>query len=293
MAGQIVVGVDGSAPASAAVEWAADDASRRGCSLRLVHVCEEWSPSLGEAQWPLSLDEAQAKHCAEALEAAADRARELAPGLEVTTDLRKGNVVERLIAESATADSTVLGSRGLGGFAGMVLGSVGMAVAGHAAGPVVVVRGPAEAQHGRIVVGYDGSQGARVAMDYAIEQARARQARVDVVYAWQAPMSAPYATAFSSFLESAFEQQKETAREAVAPWREKNPDIEFTDEEVCEHPVPALMTASASADLVVVGSRGMGGFASAVLGSVSHGVLHHVTCPIAVVRPRGARADAR
>ncbi|MCA2230167.1 universal stress protein [Nonomuraea aurantiaca] len=287
MAGQIVVGVDGSAPATAAVEWAADDASRRGRSLRLVHVCEQWAPSLGKAQWPLSLDEAEAEYSAEALQAAANRAHELASGVDVTTELREGNIVEQLIAESASADSVVLGSRGLGGFTGMVLGSVSMAVAGHAAGPVVVVRGPVEGRHGQIVVGYDGSERARAAMEYAIEQARARQARLQVVYAWQAPLSTPYATAYSSALESAFEQQKRAAREAVSPWREKNPDVELTDEQVCEHPVAALMNASASADLVVVGSRGMGGFASAMLGSVSRGVLHHVTCPVAVIRPRG------
>ncbi|MEV1248763.1 universal stress protein [Nonomuraea sp. NPDC050022] len=291
MAGQIIVGVDGSASATAAVEWAAADASRRGRSLRLVHVCEQWSPSLGEAQWPLSLDEAQAEYCAEALQAAANRARELAPGVEVTTDLREGNVIEQLIAESASADSVVLGSRGLGGFTGMVLGSVSTAVAGHAAGPVVIVRGPVEALHGQIVVGYDGSKGAQAAMEYAIDQARARQARLQVVYAWQAPLSAPYARAYSSALDSAFEQQQRAAREAVNPWREKYPDVELTDEQLCEHPVAALMNASASADLVVVGSRGMGGFASAVLGSVSRGVLHHVTCPVAVVRPRSERAS--
>ncbi|MFD1546047.1 universal stress protein [Nonomuraea guangzhouensis] len=287
MAGQIVVGVDGSAPATAAAEWAADDASRRGRSLRLVHVREQWAPGLGKAQWPLSLDEAEAEYSAEALQAAANRARELAPGLDVTTELRDGNVAEQLIAESASADSVVLGSRGLGGFTGMLLGSVSVAVAGHANGPVVIVRAPAGARHGQIVVGYDRSKCAQVAMEYAIEQARARQARLQVVYAWQAPLSSPYATGYSSALESTFEQQKRAAHEAATPWREKNPDVELTDEQVCEHPVAALMNASASADLVVVGSRGMGGFASAMLGSVSRGVLHHVTCPVAVIRPRG------
>ncbi|WP_346106206.1 universal stress protein [Nonomuraea maheshkhaliensis] len=282
MTEHIMVGVDGSAPATAAVEWAAADARRRGRSLRLVHVCERWPPSLGEAQ---------SRYCADVLEAAAERAREVTPDVEVTTESRSGNVVEQLITGSASADSAVLGSRGRGGFAGMLLGSVGAAVAGHATGPVVIVRGPAEDRYGRIVVGYDGSECSQAAMEYAIEQARARQAHVRVVYAWQVPMSAPYASAYSKVLESTFEQQQRTAREAVIPWRDKNPDIELTDEQVSEHPVSALMNASASADLVVVGSRGMGGFASAVLGSVSRGVLHHVTCPVAVVRPRGERTS--
>lgn len=275
MAGKIMAGVDGSVPATAAVEWAAADAHRRGRSLHLVHVHEPW---------PLVLDEAGSRYGAEALRAAADRAREVASDVEVTTEVRSGNVVEQLITGSASAECVVLGSRGRGGFAAMLLGSVSAVVAGHAAVPVVVVRGGPETTHGRIVVGYDDSECSRAAMRYAIEQARARQARVHAVNAWQVPMSVPYAAAYSGVLDSAFEEQQREAREAVAPWRDENPDVEITDEQVCEHPVAALMKASASADLVVVGSRGMGGFASAVLGSVSRGVLHHVTCPVAVVR---------
>ncbi|MGI5271157.1 universal stress protein [Nonomuraea sp. CA-218870] len=280
MAEQILVGVDGSVPAAAAVEWAAGDARRRGRSLHLVYVAE---------LWPLSLGEADVEYGGEALRAAAERAREVAPDVEVTTEARRGNAIEQLTIGSAAADSVVLGSRGRGGFTGMLLGSVSTAVAAHAAGPVVVVRGPAETRHGRVVVGYDGSEWSRTAMEYAVDQARARQAGVLAVSAWQAPISEPYAAAYSGVLDSAFDQQRRRAHEAVAPWREANPDVEITDEQVCAHPVAALRDASASADLVVVGSRGMGGFSAAVLGSVSRGVLHHVGCPVAVVRPRGER----
>ncbi|MFD2351143.1 universal stress protein [Nonomuraea ferruginea] len=279
MAGKIMAGVDGSVPATAAVEWAAADAHRRGRSLHLVHVHEHW---------PLVLDEAESRYGADALRAAAARAHEVASDVEVTTEVRSGNVAEQLITESASAECVVLGSRGRGGFAAMLLGSVSAAVAGYAAVPVVVVRGRAEATYGRVVVGYDGSKCSRTAMRYAIEQARARRARVHAVFAWQVPMSVPYAAAYVGVLDSAFEEQQRKAREAVTPWREENPDVEITDEQVCEHPVAALMKASATADLVVVGSRGMGGFASAVLGSVSRGVLNHVTCPVAVVRPSAA-----
>ncbi|MER7506066.1 universal stress protein [Nonomuraea pusilla] len=274
MAGRIVVGVDGSAPATAAVEWAADDARRRNLGLRLVHVCEQWPHAVGGT-----------KYCAGALEAAADRARRIAPGADIVTDLLAGNVIEDLVRESRTADSTVLGSRGLGGFSGMVLGSVGMGVAGHGAGPVVIVRG-AGPVHGRVLVGYDGSEHSDAAMRYAFEQARARKAQLHVVYAWEMPILSPYASAYSNLVEEAFEEESRKARERVVPWREKNPDVECIDEGLCEHPAAALIRASESADLVVVGTRGMGGFASAVLGSVSHAVLHHVHCPVAVVRPR-------
>ncbi|MEV1173285.1 universal stress protein [Nonomuraea sp. NPDC049784] len=276
MAGPIVVGVDGSKPASAAVEWAAADAQRRRLPLKVVHVCE---------QWPGGVD--GRKYCLGTLEAAADSARAVSGDVKVSTELLEGNVVEGLIGQSASADSLVLGSRGLGGFAGLVLGSVGLAVAGHAAGPVVIVRAPAVAVHGRIVVGDDGSKSAAEAMAYAIEQARARHARLLVIYAWQAPIVSAYAPDYGLLLKDAFREESRTAQERVARWRKDHPDVEIADQQVSKHPVPALVEASATADLVVAGSRGLGGFASAVLGSVSHGVLHRATCPVAVVRPRG------
>jgi nucleotide-binding universal stress UspA family protein len=275
MAGHIVVGVDGSPPATAALEWAAADAERRGSALRIVHVCETWRQ-----------DVPSTKYCAGALEAAADRARDLTRDVEVTTALLPGKVVATLVEESATADSLVVGSRGLGGFAGMMLGSVSMALAGHAAGPVVVVRAPSVLRHDRVVVGYDGSEHSRAAMEYAIEQARARLAHLHIVSAWQVPGFAPYAMADGILIEQAVEEETRAARRRVIPWLESNSDLIITDEEPCEHPVSALVRAAQRADLVVVGSRGHGGFVSAVLGSVSHGVLHHVTFPVAVVRPR-------
>ncbi|MEV1248761.1 universal stress protein [Nonomuraea sp. NPDC050022] len=91
------------------MEWAAADARRRGLDLRLVHVCE---------QWPHGVGEFSTKYCAGALEVAADQARELAGGVGVSTELRAGNVIDDLIDESASADSVVLGSRGLGGMVG-------------------------------------------------------------------------------------------------------------------------------------------------------------------------------
>ncbi|MGP3957993.1 universal stress protein [Nonomuraea sp. 3N208] len=275
MARHIVIGVDGSAPATAAVEWAAADAQRRELSLRIVHVCQ---------QRPLDVD--TTKYCARALAAAADRARDLTRGVEVTTQMLSGNVVDTLIGESASADSVVLGSRGLGGFAGMVVGSVSMGVAGHAAGPVVVVRATSAVRHGLVAVGYDGSEHSETAMRYAVDQARAREVPLHVVYAWQASILSPYAAAYSSLLEDACEQEMQAAGERVARWRDRNPDVAITDETVVGHPVSVLIKAGGTADLVVVGSRGLGGFASAVLGSVSHAVLHHLTCPVAVVRPR-------
>ncbi|MFI7640646.1 universal stress protein [Nonomuraea sp. NPDC049400] len=278
MAGPIVVGVDGSESANAAAEWAAADALRRRLPLKVVHVCER-RPGGIEGR----------KYCLGVLEAAADSARAVSGDVEVSTELAEENVVDFLIGQSASADSLVLGSRGSGGFAGLVLGSVGLAVAGHAEGPVVIVRGPAAAEHGQIVVGDDGSESAQAAMTYAVEQARARHARLLAIHAWQAPLVSAYAPDYGLLLEDAFQEEARAARERMTRWRTENPDVEITEQHVREHPVPALGEASATADLVVVGSRGLGAFASAVLGSVSHGVLHRAACPVAVVRPRARK----
>ncbi|GAA1636276.1 universal stress protein [Nonomuraea maheshkhaliensis] len=259
----------------AAVEWAAADARRRRLSLRIVHVCEQWSHGMDTS-----------KYCAGALETAAGKARDVSRDVQVSTEMSAGNVVESLIGESVSAESLVLGSRGMGGFSGLLLGSVGLAVAGHAVGPVVIVRGLV-ARHDRVVVGDDGSEGSQLAMAYALQQARARHARLHVVYAWRTPVFSPSWPAYSPLLEDSFHEEARAARARVVPWREANPDVVIMDEQVRDHPVAALIEAAATADLVVVGSRGLGGFSSAVLGSVSHGVLHHVACPVAVVRPRG------
>ncbi|WP_031171695.1 universal stress protein [Streptosporangium roseum] len=285
MSGQIVVGVDGSAPATAALEWAADDAARKGATLKIVCVREPWAGDFPFHAAP-GLSDVLREHCDEVLAAAAARARRRAPGIDVITDQVIGAVVERLKSESETADTLVLGSRGSGGFAGLVLGSVGMGVVGHAAGPVVIVRQAAQSVHGEIAVGYDGSAHAAAALEYAFEQARLRDARLHVVHAWHTPAFASRATAYTDLLQETFESESHVTRQRLVLWRDKHPDVSVRESILWGHPVPALTDASRSADLVVVGSRGLGNLGSALLGSVSHGLLHRAHCPVAVVRPR-------
>ncbi len=284
MTGLIVVGTDGSGPATAAVEWAAEDAARSGAALRIVYVREPWNAlvllsGIGEENDP-------AEYGHRVLAAAAQRARDRTSDIKITTALAIGAVVERLKSESQRADALVIGSRGVGGFAGLVLGSVGLGLAGHAAGPLIVVRAPGRTAHGVIVAGFDGSEHSQAALEYAFARARWRGARLRAVCAWQMPMLSPYALGYSPVLEGVFADEAETARRLLAPYREKYPDVAVEESTVCDHPVRVLSDASRQADLVVVGSRGLGGFGSAVLGSVSHGVLHRAHCPVAVVRPR-------
>ncbi|GAA2208048.1 hypothetical protein GCM10009850_035060 [Nonomuraea monospora] len=127
-------------------------------------------------------------------------------------------------------------------------------------------------------------------MQYAVEHARAHGARLHVLHAWQTPVFSPYLAAWNSVLVDVYQDESRAVAESVTRWHEKNPDVDITHETLSGHPVGILARAGETADLVVVGSRGRGGFASEILGSVGHGVLHHVTCPVAVVRPRKENA---
>jgi nucleotide-binding universal stress UspA family protein len=276
----IVVAVDGSEPAVAALNWAADDAGRRHLPLRIVHVCEQ----TGVIRRALA--EPERDHCAAMVATAADRAHARVPGLQVSAQRMPGTVVDELIREAGDADSVVLGSRGLGGFAGLIVGSVGLGVVGHAPGPVVVVRGPAETTMGEVAAGFDGSAPAEAALEYAFEQARVREARLRIVYAWQLPVTGSHQAQAADALRELMETEAAAARERLAPWRSKHSDVTVVEKTVSTHPASALIEAARAADLLVVGSRGHGGFVSALLGSTSHAVLHHTSCPVAVVRPR-------
>jgi nucleotide-binding universal stress UspA family protein len=282
MAAHVVVGADGSAPSQTAVEWAAEDAARRGCDLRIVHVYE---PTEHYAPSP-EFEDSVREYGQDVLEKAAERARGRAPWTEVSTSLVSGRVAEVLRREAEDAEQVVVGSRGLGGFAGLLLGSVTRSLAGHVAAPIVVVRDVPERVRGEIAVGYDGSEHSVTTLQYAFEEAARRKARLQAIHTWQMPIMGLYAVAYAPLLEDMATAEKRTATNALSPWRERYPGVEVKQTVLCEHPVVALRDASATADLVVVGSRGLGAFESAVLGSVSHGVLHHAHCPVAVVNPR-------
>ncbi|WP_187414672.1 universal stress protein [Nonomuraea sp. PA05] len=168
-------------------------------------------------------------------------------------------MIDALIGKSRTADSVVLGSRGLGGFAGLVVGSVGLGAAGHAAGPAVIVRGSPSIQHDRVVAGYDGSAHSDAAMQYAVDQARARDVPLHVVHAWQTPIASPYAATYQSLARDVHEEEIRAAEDRVAVWRDKNPDVRITGEEVAGHPVSVLSRAAGRAGRRGAARQGLGG----------------------------------
>ncbi|MFC5748292.1 universal stress protein [Actinomadura rugatobispora] len=281
MSDPIVVGTDASAGADRAVEWAADEAASRGRPLHIVHSIDK-----GLYELPLFAPSRVADSVTAAgrriLEAAEHLAREGRPGIEVTTELVTDNTATALRDQSRRAFEVVVGNRGLGGFAGLMLGSTGLRLATHAAGPVVIVRGDAGPGHGEILVGIDLATDPAPALGYAFEAAATRGARVRVLHAWR------LGEIEADLIDE--REVKERLRweivEAHAPWRKAHPGIEVLEEVVREHPVAALSDASRQADLLVVGAHGHGRLDLPRLGSVSHGVIHHARCPVVVARTR-------
>ena len=291
----IVVGVDGSASAQAALDWAAAEASAMRRALVIVHGFI-W-PLMRVPLGPSSIGPTDG-----GLQAAADRilsdaearARLVAaPDATITTVLAVGAAAPALLREAQHAELLVVGSRGLGGFSGLLVGSVGVAVAAHAPCPVVVVRpyleGAATPHAGRIVVGVDGSQLSAAAVSFAFQRAARRKVRLVAVRAWSPPLSAyPELTLPLDRIEAA---EHEKLLETIQPARRAFPEVDVETKLVCDHPGRALIEESAGAALVVVGSRGHGGFAGLLLGSVSQSVLEHASCPVAVVRPTERNAE--
>ncbi|WP_062428556.1 universal stress protein [Herbidospora daliensis] len=274
----IVAGVDGSPSALAAVDYAAADAARRNTSLRLVHVRETWT-GIRLSQ----LHDVENTYGEEVLATAERRAHASAPGVSVTTGLATGGVVARLQEEAAKADAVVIGSRGTGGFTGMILGSVGLGLAGHTPGPVIVVREPSPPAHGRLLAGYDGSEEADVALEFAFAEARRRGAALRAVFSWQPPPFSSVGTMYDNLIHCVYEERTGYVEERFTAWRDRHPGVPVEYASVYGHPVNVLAEESKAADLVIAGSRGLGAFGAAVLGSVGHGLLHHAHCPVAIV----------
>ncbi|MFG2132869.1 universal stress protein [Streptomyces sp. NPDC048751] len=289
----VVVAVDGSRDSLRALDWAVDTARGRAGSLRVVHVRQyhTWTPSAPvvvppdpEADWVL---------------AAARAHLEGLPGMPPTEYAGlDGAVGPVLAAQGQFARLLVLGSRGRGGFASLLLGSNGLAAARDAECPVVVVPRPGRKVEGapetepgpRVVVGLkvDGPDDAT--LDFAFTEAALRDARLQVVAAYPWPVqawAAPDDMVQPVIAQDTVESETRTLAEGLlAPYRERHPDVRV-------EPFPApgdaaghLVAASEGADLVVVGRHRRRLLAPArLLGSVTNAVLLHAASPVAVVPP--------
>ncbi|MGW0481539.1 universal stress protein [Nonomuraea sp. NPDC003214] len=266
----IVVGVDGSRAGLEAAAWAAAEAELRHVPLLIAHAMTRWAVETGDgrladvAAW-------MREGGRSVLQAARERAGHDRPEADVETTLLAGDPREALIAAGRDAELLVIGSHGIGGVRGMLVGSVAHGVAGRAPCDVVLVREVPSSPRQEIVAGVDGSETSARVLDFAFAEARLRGCRVRAVHAWNWP--GPFDDA-----------ERTVLADLLAGPRERHPGVPVIEETVHAHPVEALRQAATGAELLVAGSRGRGTLAGMVLGSVSQALLQHAPCPLAVVR---------
>lgn len=283
---RIVVGIDGSAQAAQAAAWAAELADRRGANLHLLHALNLTGPS--SLLTRLSFEEYR-QHRTKDGEALLDtvRAETLArfPRLWITTEVTEADPVQALVARSRVARLVVAGTRGRGGFAGLVLGSVALRLAAHSRCPAVFVPAgtkPAEpGPIGELVLGVEWGECGEL-VDFAFDLAEETGASLRAVHAWEAipPYNGYYYIAPATLesgartlLDSALKQ----AREAHGP------NVRVTAVAVGSSPAAALLDAARGARLLVLGAHRRRTALSVGVGPVLHALLSHPPCPVAVV----------
>jgi nucleotide-binding universal stress UspA family protein len=283
----IVAGTDGSEESLRAVDWAAREAVLRGAPLRIVAAAEapprmisRAGPGEYETVTDVLLDDRD-----RALAVAAERAAKTAPGLLIDTDQVTGDPADAVTDAGAGALMLVLGSRGVGAFTALVLGSISRYAASHAACPVVVIRDETTPAHGLVGVGVGDLEHSGAALTFAFEEASLRKASLVAIHSWHRPQAD-----ISRAGEAVTPPSKETVRTDAGrhlaglldEWKAKYPDVAVSQEVVHGHPGRALVGLSARADLVVLGRHtrhpGMQG-----PGSARHAVLNHAHGPVAVV----------
>ncbi len=292
----VVVGVDGSDSSRYALEWSANQAAGYGLGVRIVTAV--WPPDseglFGEGIRFREGEETPREHDARALLAyARDWVLRLFPELDVETREVHDRPSQALLdaAGEPGVACVVVGSRGLGGLASAFVGSVGVELAAKSPVPTVVLpksHETAEGRRGRIVVGVDGSEAGGRALDFAFRQAERSGAEIVAICAWQ-PMAA-FASSIGPVPPEAFDDEvveaaaRRTAEAALEEPKSRHPEVAVELRTVRAHPVVAMLEESTPADLIVVGSRGRGGFKGLLLGSVSQSVLHGAHGPVVVVR---------
>lgn len=287
--GPVVVGVDGSPSSLAAVEAAVREARLRGVGLRVVHAFTWPAMHAPLGPSPLGPPEGGMRDMVERMMAeAVKRARTVAPEAEVTRAVIIGEPLTVLEAQSRTAELIVVGSRGRGGFVGLLLGSTAVHLAAHGRCPVLVVRGRPDPT-GPVLLAVDGSPAGQTAVAFAFAEASMRGADLVALHTWstwtdRADSGPGSPLNLVDDLDRLREEEERVMDEALSGRRGKHPDVTVHRRLVRARTRPALIEASGNAQLMVVGARGHGGFTGLLLGSVGQAVLHHAHCPVTVVR---------
>ncbi|MFE7896889.1 universal stress protein [Streptomyces sp. NPDC057424] len=295
MRSPVLAGIDGSGCAAAAADWAAREAALRGVPLRLLHA----SPPLPGSVVPgPALDRLHRMGTRLLQRTAADLADRY-PDLRVECEQADDAPAGALLTAARAAGLLVVGTRGTGGFEGLAVGSVALRTAAAAPCPVVFVpprprafaeESPTAHSTGQVVLGFDAHRPVGEVADFAFSAAGARAVRLHVVQAWAFPAeSVSSRTLVVTEEDRATWEDEEVLRlsDALRPWREKYPQVTIGADVMLLHPAEALLNASRSAGLLVVGRRTEPRSAEGRLGPVSHAVLHHTRCPVAVVPHSG------
>ncbi|MEW6470892.1 MAG: universal stress protein [Actinomycetota bacterium] len=284
--GEIIVGVDESEHAVTALRWAAHEGQLRGWTITAVMawgfldqhqtiVAERFDPSYGEDDAAAALGGIVTGALGAEAAGAVER--------RVVCDLPARSLLEA----SATADLLVVGARGMGGFKGLLLGSVSQQCLHHATTPVAVVRGePLSGHEARVVAAVDGSATAHRALAWAVDEARLRSARLAAVNAWHPPYVGGYPFTGAMLDPDEFER---ASRQLLADALQgvDTSGLPAPVEAISAYgaPAAAILEHAPGADLIVMGSRGLGGFKGLLLGSVTVQVIHHAETTVLVIPP--------
>ncbi|WP_405876934.1 universal stress protein [Streptomyces sp. NBC_01136] len=290
MSPNVTVGLDGSPESTAAADWAAREALSRDATLRLVHAWQwqpyTYSPLAGASVPPV--DDPRGEWAERLPRETAARLAERHPRLHIIAERIPEQPVTALLAVAEDADLLVLGSRGLGGVTGFLVGSVALAVVARTERPVVLVRAGerVEDDHltGDVVLGLDLENPDDSVIGFAFEAASRRGRNLRVVHGWSLPSSYGYGGAFDLELNAELRAQvQHKLTEVLRPWRQKFAGVEVNEQAVVGSAGSHLVDASRDAALVVVGRRSRRTQVGAHIGPVTQAVLHHAAAPVAVV----------
>lgn len=287
-AGSVIAALDGSHRDPAVIDWAAAEARAISAPLHLVHAVDLGTPlsAYGELLTSPDIVDKVEQESVRVVTAAQERAATANPDLAVTTALPTGAPAGALLNAADGARLLVVGSARKTRAERIVLGTTSISVVAHSPCPVILVPDDAETSgDGRVVVGIDGSEHSRLAFQYALDAAALRGKTVTTVTSWNVEVENGVVVTEpgSPEWEAVDKRYRDMAERTIRADRDARPDIEVTVEVHHGRAADTLVEVAQDADLLLVGSRGRGGFRGMLLGSVSQRVLGRATCPVGIL----------